>query len=325
MKRFGSIAAVLLIFILSALALIKVYDKGKDQKPLRYADIPQETIDWINSLGGGLDDLISSFRPDPRPTPWDNGADLGQDPESGFATLADEYFIIYFQPKIEQKARYCLQYAHEGIPRMEEVIGKYFYPEDVNGRKVPIYLTSSKEEYLEVLTKFGAASAAESTSGLTMMELSPSGAYLQGIFLNGGYMQDNSYMKEVTWHEMTHYCFYSSIDFNQSINLPKWCYEGIAEYSEVPGRRPSFTQDEIDSLRLHCNLADRHFPYVFENYAGGNSIFCHMEDTYKFKGLTDFLRTLYERGIPASMEENFSTTVQAFEADWKANLDKFKR
>ena len=45
MKRVGSIAAVLLVFILSALALIKVYDKGKDQKPLRYADIPQETID----------------------------------------------------------------------------------------------------------------------------------------------------------------------------------------------------------------------------------------------------------------------------------------
>lgn len=325
MKKLGPISGVLLVFILSAIALIKIYDKGKDQKPLRYADIPQETIDWINSLGGDLDDLVSSFRPTPRPTPWTNGGDLGQDPETGFATLEDEYFIIYFQPNIEKKARYCLQYAHEGISRIADVIGKYYYPEDMNGRKVPIYLTSSKEEYLQVLTKFGAASSAESTAGLTIMELSPSGAYLQGIFLNGGYMQDNSYLKEVTWHEMTHYCFYSSIDFNKAVYLPKWCYEGIAEYTEVPGRRPSFTQQEIDSLRQHCNLADRHFPYEFENYEGGNSIFCHMEDKYKFNGLTSFLQTLFKRGIPASMKENFSTTVPEFETDWKTNLDKFKK
>ena len=93
MKRVGSIAAVLLVFILSALALIKVYDKGKDQKPLRYADIPQETIDWINSLGNGLDDILSTFSPIPRPTPWGNGGDVGNDPETGLETLEDEYFV----------------------------------------------------------------------------------------------------------------------------------------------------------------------------------------------------------------------------------------
>ena len=32
MKRLGSIAGVLLVFILAALALVKIYDKGKDQK-----------------------------------------------------------------------------------------------------------------------------------------------------------------------------------------------------------------------------------------------------------------------------------------------------
>ena len=37
------------------------------------------------------------------------------------------------------------------------------------------------------------------------------------------------------------------------------------------------------------------------------------------------IKTLYGKGIPASFRDNFSTTVLAFEADWKANLDKFKR
>lgn len=79
----GSVAGVLLVFVLMALALIRIYDKGKDQKPLLYADIPQETIDWINSFSGGLDDILSRFNPFPRPAPWDNGGDFGRDPESG--------------------------------------------------------------------------------------------------------------------------------------------------------------------------------------------------------------------------------------------------
>ena len=58
MKQLGSIAGVLLVFVLSAFALVMIYDKGKDQKALRYADVPQETIDWINSFGHGLDDIL---------------------------------------------------------------------------------------------------------------------------------------------------------------------------------------------------------------------------------------------------------------------------
>ena len=59
MKQLGSIAGVLLVFVLSAFALVVIYDKGKDQKALRYADVPPETIDWINSFGDGLDDILS--------------------------------------------------------------------------------------------------------------------------------------------------------------------------------------------------------------------------------------------------------------------------
>lgn len=40
MKQLGSIAGVLLVFVLSAFALVMIYDKGKDQKALRYADVP---------------------------------------------------------------------------------------------------------------------------------------------------------------------------------------------------------------------------------------------------------------------------------------------
>ena len=326
MKRFGSIAAVLLIFILSALALIKVYDKGKDQKPLRYADIPQETIDWINSIGGGLDDLLSGFNPFPRPTPWDNSGDFGQDPESGLQTLEDEYFIFYFPEKLKKKATLCQQLAHEAIPHLAEVVGKYFYPDDMNGRKVPIYLMPDQRSFdrLMVQSFSGQEGNYDTTAGITIFEISPSGFYLKGIALNGRYaFSEDAYTKNVLWHEMTHYCFFASIDYNQYLDLPKWCYEGIAEYTSLPGERPSFSKGEIKMLREDCDFSAPHFPYVFENYKGGQSIFCHMEDRYKVTGVHSFLNILYRKGIPTSLKENFSTTLPAFEEDWKASLENF--
>ena len=326
MKRFLPITSILFVFILMAFVLVKIYDKGKDQKPLRYADVPQETIDWINSLGNGLNDIVSTFNPIPIPTPWDNGGDVGKDPESGFLTLEDEYFIIYYPESLEKKAKQTLQLAHEAIPRMEDIIGKYYYPSDMNGRKVPIYLAKAQADFNALMGKFGCKGDYTNVDGITIYDVSPSGLFLRAIALKGNSVfKSDEYHKEVQWHEMTHYCFAASLDYNQRIDLPMWCTEGIAEYTGIVGKRPHFSASEIEMMRKDCDLSAPHFPYVFEVYNGGHSIFCHLEDRYKVTGLKAFLHTLYSKGIPSSLKENFSTTVPAFEADWKSSLDKFKK
>lgn len=327
MKRLGPIAGVLLMFILMSLALVRIYDKGKDQKPLRYADIPQETIDWINSFGEGIDDILSGFNPFPRPTPWDNGGDFGQDPDAGLKTLEDEYFIFYFPESLTKKAQLCQKLAHQGISRLEDIVGKYYYPGDMNGRKVPIYLMPDQKSFDELMAEqFSGDGDYETTSGITVFEISPSGFYLKAIALNGRHaFSSDSYTENVLWHELTHYCFFASIDYNQYVTLPMWCYEGIAEYTSLPGKRPRFSDEQIRMMREDCDFTIRHFPYVFENYNGGQSIFCHMEDKYRVDGVKAFLQTLYGEGIPASFKSNFSTTVSSFEMDWKANLTNFKR
>ena len=326
MKRFAPIIGVMLVFVLAAFSLVKIYDKGKDQKPLRFADVPQETIDWINSFGEELDDLLSSFNPNPRPTPWDNNGDYGQDPESGLITLEDEYFIFYFPESLKKEATLCQKLAHQAIPHLEDVIGKYYYPSDMSGRKVPIYLMPDQKTFEELMAKmFSGKADYKTTAGITIQEISPSGYYLQAIALNGHFSFSNdAYTKNVLWHEMTHYCFFASVDYNQQVNLPMWCYEGIAEYTSLPGEKPHFSRDEIAMMRKDCDLTASHFPYVFEVYSGGHSIFCYMEDTYRLSGVKSFLQTVYDEGIPVSMKQNFSKTVPEFEQDWKANLDKFK-
>ena len=327
MKRFGPIAIIMLAFVLSALALVKVYDKGKDQKPLRFADIPQETIDWINSIGDGIDDILSIFNPTPRPTPWNNDGDPGKDPETGLSTLEDDYFIFYYPESLTRKARMCQSLAHEAIPHLEDMIGKYYYPKDMNGRKVPIYIMPNQEAFNDLMAKIYTKDRDyESVAGITIHEISSSGYYLLAIALNGRHcFRTDAYTKNVLWHEMTHYCFFASLDYSQQLNLPMWCTEGIAEYTSLPGERPKFTSDQISKMRNECDLTQPIFPYVFEVYDGGHSIYCHMEDRYQVNGVKAFLRTMYGNGIPVSLDKNFNITISEFESDWKANLDKFKK
>ena len=54
-------------------------------------------------------------------------------------------------------------------------------------------------------------------------------------------------------------------------------------------------------------------------------VYCGSGTETSFAEGVPVIKTLYGKGIPTSFRDNFSTTVPAFEADWKANLDKFKR
>ena len=54
-------------------------------------------------------------------------------------------------------------------------------------------------------------------------------------------------------------------------------------------------------------------------------VYCGSGTETSFAEGVSVIKTLYGKGIPTSFRDNFSTTVPAFEADWKANLDKFKR
>ena len=221
-------------------------------------------------------------------------------------TIEDEYFIFYFPESLAKKAALCQKLAHQAIPHLEDIIGKYYYPDDMNGRKVAIYLTPDQNTFNELMAKmsFGKGDYSH-TAGITISIISPTGYYLKGIALNGQFsFSSDDYTKNVLWHEMTHYCFFASVDYNQQVNLPMWCYEGHA-----------------------AALGDDapHFPYVFENYQGGQSIFCYMDNSYSVSGVKNFLRSTYTSGIPSAMKTNFSKSIQEFERDWKSNLDSFKR
>lgn len=325
MRKVAPLTGIVLLFILVALCMARVYDSGKDRGALVDADIPHETIEWLNGISGKLDDLISSFTPVPRPTPWGNSDDLGRDPESGLRTLEDRYFVFYFPDELTPAAHMCQLLALEAIPHLEKVMGKYFFPEEMNGRKVSVYLSKGQEDFKSMVTKIcGGKDDSDYTNvaGITLMELSPAGMYLKGIVLNGAWCYaDKRFTQSVLWHELSHYCFFASLDYSKRIDLPMWTYEGVAEYAAQPGFRPSFTEQEIQEIRKECSLSAPEFPQVFENYRGGHSIYCFMEDVYQLEGVKGFLETLYLRGLDAGMTETLGTDLNEFEEAWKNHFE----
>lgn len=324
-KNLGPITGILLLFAVTAVGLIGIYEKGRDKDPLRKATIPPETIEWINNLGNDLNDIISWFDPNPKPTPWGNDDDEGRDSTGQMKVLEDELFVIYYSESLRKRAEECLRYAHENIPRLVEICGKYYYPEEMHGRKVPIYLSKNQQEYDDILENKFKIGASKNSAGICYFYISTIGFYLNGIILNGKYAYDShDYFKQVLCHEMTHYCFFASVNYFQYAKIPMWCYEGIAEYTSMPGKRPKFTLLEIAEMRKQCDLTDAYFPYVYQNYTGGQSIFKFLEDRYQVSGVQNFVKVLYDNGIPTSLKQNFSLTVKELEQQWKDALNTFR-
>ena len=327
MKKATNWIIVIFLFITWSVAILFIYQRGKERSGIMFAEIPQETVDFIQGLSNHLTDVLISFNPNPKPKDWDNGSNIGEDPQSGLLKIEDEYFIIYYHPSSEKEAQFVKEYAHKAIRPLAGICGRYYYPEYVNGRKLPIYLANTKSEFVR-LNKLVSGISTErdytNTAGVYISEASSMGCLTKGIVINNELaFTSTNYAKVVLWHEMTHYVFFTSLNYTVRLNLPMWSYEGIAEYCAREGEKISFTDREIADMREQCDFETYYFPYVYQNYRGGESIYRFMEIEYSKEGVTNFLLTLYSEGVSNSLEKNFRLDVKNFEQSWKNYLPNF--
>ena len=125
MKRLLPISCVILLFFATAFLMVKIYDKGKDQKPISSADVPQATIDWFDSIIDKGIDIVGRFRPDGiDSSEWARYENI-----DSMLRIEDDYFVIYYSRKDSadehNKALVCQRYAHEAIPQGERLMKNY--------------------------------------------------------------------------------------------------------------------------------------------------------------------------------------------------------
>jgi len=305
-----TILKIVIAFFIVALLVGKTYDIGLNRPPLRYANIPDVTKGYIRNIDQNNRDQGVTIS-DIGPFDWDNTLDLGQDKsrnknkneQKEWDQVENENFIVYYQPDEDAvwqgHALDVLRQAQESIEPLKELFGVYFYPSDMNGRRLPIYVPSTFAKYQETTCALLEQPNYDMTNvaGITITQIGPLGCLTLGILLNpDDFTVDpyniNGYIK-VLQHEMSHYVFFTALDYNKDVSHHLWVSEGIAEFfCSRHDKRQVTGNDSIEYIRKNCPLYDE-FP-LEASYWAGESFFLFMEQDMGRRMVKDFMQNAYE-------------------------------
>lgn len=297
--------------------LWSVYLKGQKKEAIIYTEIPETTVRFINGLMETLDQYLT-FDSDPLLSDWENDENFGETDNDGFAKIEDDNFIIYFVPEEMEsiKSRKILNWAYDAIVPLENLMGKYFYPKDMKGRKLPIYIANSQSLYTRIIgnllnkpdykEKFP-------TWGMYIGTYSVYGCLTKGIVLHPDIWNKEKDAKEVLWHEMNHYVFYSSLDYSKEINPYSWVSEGLAEYfSKEPHKLSDLTIKRLLNERLNHS-----FTIMMDNYQGGQYVYSSIEYNFGLERVRNFIRTIYSNKMDSVYQKSLNISEKVVEQQWK--------
>ena len=305
-----------IVFLAIAVLIGHTYYIGLHRPPLKYANIPDITKDYLRNLNlNNREQGITLV--DLGPFDWDNAMDLGQNisqdetndddqgenqNRKGWQQVENENFIVYYpfdEDAVWQgHALDVMRHAQENIEPLRELFGTYVYPSDVNGRRLSIYLPVNNTDYKETVCKLLEQPNYDVTNlaGITITEIGPLGCLTRGIVLspNCFKVEDNhvnGYVK-VLQHEMSHYVFFTSLDYNKDVHHYLWLSEGIAEYfCSRSNRHQVCGADSINRIRTDCQL-DEEFSFE-DSYWAGESFFLFMDKTKGKNTIKEFLQNSY--------------------------------
>lgn len=273
----------------------------KPQRPLTNADIPQETIDWFKGLIDGGSDIGGILGPDNRdPSDWGRYEDI-----DSMLYIEDEYFMIYYSSKdstVEKdKALICQRYAHEAIPIGELFMKNYPYPIQLNGRKLPIYLAKTVNDFRSICKQLNHGDPGTWSIGLYCFQYGISGVYTDGIIISPNAWEktdillnsksEDKEFKKTLWHEMNHFMYFTNWDYSQTSKPSLWFTEGLAEYFSENYMRLIAVANHKD-YDLMNDFMDGNTEYWV-----GLSAYLSMEQQYGRNVISDLVFNSYKNSI----------------------------
>lgn len=304
---------IIIGFIVAAVVVGLVYHAGRQRKPLVYEFIPTNTIDWITQLTTFNTVNISVV--DKGPFNWDNEDDFGQESGTDWQNVdTDPNFIVYYKNDAMhlnvQNARRVLQIANEALPELQELMGRYPYPEDCNGRKLAIYITSTPAEYQATIDQLmGRRCNSAGSVGMFICHIGQLGCRADGIVLNplcfDYETSPMNWAETVLRHEMNHFVFFSSLDYGKEIDHPLWVAEGLAEFSAKPKGQVA-GMDSILFIRDNCDVLQEFPRENNSEYWAGKSFYTFVEQVKGRRDLRVFIQDLYENHLKTALDLSFN-------------------
>ena len=285
-KEQATLLCVFVVFLALAFLMGKVYQTGVNRPPLKYALIPDGTLNYLkhlSELGGEGGGIIVRERGSGEE--WSNKKDLGSREKTGWSKEEDDNFIVYYHRDKEAlwqgRALNVLRCANQNIEPLAELMGRYIYPAEVNGRKLSIYLPQTDGEYISLQESMLQKKLKYDTSiGVTITTISVYGCKTEGILLRPSCFTQNQY-SSVLLHEMNHYVYRSSIDYSKEIDCKKWQLEGTADFNSGEDKGILYTAEEkAECIEKYCFL-NKEFPNKDNMcYWAGKSFLEYVESTY---------------------------------------------
>lgn len=309
------------LFVAFWLVFFIILINKPNQKALIDAEIPQETKDFFTKLIGKMDFNIHfvDFLDDDL---WSNDNDLKLDSSCFTDETKDGNFIVYYDTtdrKEKNKAIQTLENANEAIKPLASLFGKYYFTEDVKGRKLPIYLAKNDEMFQSVYEKLSRSkNNTRWMAGVCINSISDKGeVFTNGIIIKDfGAGNNPETFKGVLRHEMAHYVHFNSINWLKTYPLT-WETEGFAKYFEDDKEYLNYSnvKDDIHEKLSKIELENDVKDYM-DAYWVGYSVMLFMEDEYGKKKTMDYIHNNYSEKAPMNMKSTFSINIDDFDDAW---------
>lgn len=236
-KTISSFAKLGIAFVAIAVVFGIIIQAGANHPPLRFPEIGEIATGFIQNLAQKEHQDVSLKLSSQGPFKWDNDSDLGAGKKLGqWAQEFDSEALIYYRRDKDAiwqgRAQGVLESVDRICEELSEEMGRICCsPDSANGRRLAVYLPETSQEYAElVLAMSNGEQAPNSTSGCSFIQIGPLGCKSEGIIIHPDLFSQGQDYRPVLRKELARYAFYSSVDFNQDVDIPDWLSEGYVEY-----------------------------------------------------------------------------------------------
>jgi len=253
-KRISSFGVLLALFLAVAVILGLIFQTGANHPPMRFPDIGDVTTQFLSDMAKSEYRDVRLSLASQGPFKWDNKKDLGQSKILGdWSNEMDQDFIVYFRRDNDavwqEKAQSIISSVDRIANELSDCMGEICCSsESANGRRLPIYLPTTTEEYLQVIGQLCDGHAAPSNrDGCSFISIGPLGCKNEGIVLNPELLSSSENVEYTLRKEIARYVYLSSLDYSEDIEQEEWFSDGILEFFAAASDTSEVLSEELIS------------------------------------------------------------------------------
>ena len=303
-----------------------ILQAGANHPRLRFPSISDITTQFITDMGQSFNKEASLRLTSQGPFKWDNEKDLGfTDALGEWANTYEQDAIVYFRRDKDavwqEKALRVMSSVDQIADELSDMMGKEcFSAEDANGRKLPIYLPETAEEYNRVVNMLcDGHRMPTKKEGCSILSLGPLGCKSEGIVIHPDTFNSEDELRYVLRKEMARYAYVSSMDYNESLDHQLWFVDGLLEHFANPNQVDSLSQSVMSFIEGDFDLLKKSLASSEVAQGAGAAFFDFLTDTQGKEKLSKLIQDSFTNGLDDAFSD-LDLDFDKVKGDWLNDL-----